>query len=572
MEIKTDKGTYLPNPAMINPLPAANGSFIDGLSGVKITRLTDERDGPSFSTTYAIWPTANRDNTRLWIYGLGTNTFYTSEFDPVTGTIPRPDANKSPLKAIVQVPAQQFANYESALWSGVDADKVFFFVDAKLFYYKPSTGTNILVKDLTPLLGAGYSFRQQHKSRDDKRFAASGPQGFMVYDVELDRVLLDVRTTDMNGIALDKSGKWLLYVPDDDNTEYIYNVETGAREQITSDPRTGLPDFTIGHCDVGTDLIAGNDRWRGAISLRKLSAPHIAPAAFTYAPYWIAHHLSMTADDENWALLSTYMDVTGPDPNRFKNECFQIGLQGADAGKVRRLFHHRARTDDPDFGKRYWSTPRANVSRDGRFVFFTSNMGGLRNDLWVADLGATTASPAPTPAPVPAPTPTPSPTPPPPPSTSIPVVTITSPVAGATLKGQITVTATVTDSGTIKEVYLNVDGQTTGPKTAAPYSFALDTTRLDDGSHSIQVRAWNTGGQAGDSLKINVTVANAAPIPAPPPVPPTPVPIPPIPNTRTINNYPKQPSKRNPIIEAQWRERYRLKSESDTTATFEKVS
>lgn len=42
------------------------------------------------------------------------------------------------------------------------------------------------------------------------------------------------------------------------------------------------------------------------------------------------------------------------------------------------------------------------------------------------------------------------------------------------------------------------------------------------------------------------------------------------PGTRTVS-YPKQPSKRNQILEAQWRERYRLKSESDATAVFEKV-
>lgn len=42
--IKTDIGTYLPSPTP-SPPPPAGGSFIDGLSGVKLTRLTDEKDG-----------------------------------------------------------------------------------------------------------------------------------------------------------------------------------------------------------------------------------------------------------------------------------------------------------------------------------------------------------------------------------------------------------------------------------------------------------------------------------------------------------------------------------------------
>lgn len=406
MSIKTDRNTYLPSPATITPGPAG-WSFVDGLSGIKITRLTDERDGPGFGTTYAIWPTANKDATKLWVYGSVNNSYWTMGFDPVTGT------RTGTLKPVAPAPAKLFANYESFLWSGLDADKGFMVVDAKIYSYRPSTNTYTLIKDLTPALGTETFYTQQHKSVDDKRIAAAGRFGFMVYDVEQDRILLDVRTPDMNGIALDRTGKWLLYVPSDDHVEYVYNVETGTRERITSDRSTGLPDFTIGHLDVGADTVAGNDRWAGAITMRKLSAPHTFTRPFVYAQTgWLSHHVSMTANDGNWALLSTYGDIVGPrdgngnpvppfDPDKFKGEVFQIGIQGDAAGKIRRLFHHRA-----NWSGNYWDTPRANISPDGRFVFITSNMGGTRNDLYVADLGAVTP---PTPIPTP-PTPSPDPT------------------------------------------------------------------------------------------------------------------------------------------------------------------
>lgn len=61
-------------------------------------------------------------------------------------------------------------------------------------------------------------------------------------------------------------------------------------------------------------------------------------------------------------------------------------------------------------------------------------------------------------------------------------------------------------------------------------------------------------------------------VPVPTPTP-TPLPTPsPIPNTRVVP-YPKQASKRNLILDAQWKERYRLKAESETTASavFEMV-
>lgn len=527
MQIKTDRGTYLPSP-IINPnsLGPAGWWFIDGLSGVKITRLTDERDGAGFGTTYAIWPTANCDSTRLWVYGSATNSYYTVGFDPVSGT------RIGPLKPVVPKGAQHYSNYESALWSGVSNDKIFLFIDAKLYAYQPSqdlldsNGNQIgnpytLVKDLTPQLGADYYFLQQHKSADDKRFAASGPLGFVVYDVEQDRILLDVRTTDMNGIALDRSGKWLLYVPEDDHIEYVYNVDTGTREQLTSDRTTGLPDFTVGHLDVGGAVVAGNDRWAGAITFRQFSSPHQFSRPFVYAPYWISHHLSMTAADENWALLSTYLDVVGPDPNKFKDEVFQIGIQGDAAGKIRRLFHHRALANSTDFAKRYWQLPKANSSPDGRFAFFTSNMGGTGNHLYSADLGTVTTTP-PVDPPIPPDPPTPQPPiviPPTDPTT--PVVAITSPVNNSTVSDVITVTATVTNGEQVVEVYLIVDGEPKAQDSIVPYQLRLDTKKLVDGPHSLMVRAWDRNGVGWDAI-VNVTVRNVITPPVDPPPQPKP--------------------------------------------------
>lgn len=519
--IKTDIGTYLPSPTP-SPLPPAGGSFIDGLSGIKLTRLTDEKDGAGFGTTYSIWPTANCDNTRLWILNSTQNSYWTAQFDPSTGM------RIGALKPVPTIPGRLFVNYESALWSGSNPDKIFIIADAKICALDVATNSVTVVRDLTSRLGSDYFVTQQHKSRDDKRFAGSGKFGFFVYDMEQDKILLDVRTTDMNGIALDRSGKWLLYVPSDDNTEYIYNVETGTREQITSDPRTGLPDFTIGHCDVGTGVIAGNDRWRGGITLRSFAAPHAQQLAFQYAPAWISQHLSMTSDDERWALLSTYLDVLGTDPNRYKNECFQVGIQGDAIGKIRRLFHHHARTDDPDFNKRYWAVPKANISRDGRFVFFTSNMGGSRNDLWVADLASVGEVPQPEP---PLPTPTP-PTPVPPTDTTKPTVKVIQPASGDVLSGVVTVQAEVSDDVRVDSAYLIVDGVNVASKTEAPYTFILDTGKLAIGPHSMFVRAWDASGNPGDSLPVQFTVQAVQPTPVPLPTPtptPTPPPLPPTP-------------------------------------------
>lgn len=566
MTFKTDRGTYLPSATPV-PLPPAGGSFIDGLSGVKISRLTDELDGAGFGTTYSIWPTANCNATRLYILNSATNTYYTAEFDPASGT------RIGQLRAVPSLPARHYSNYESALWSGSDPDKLFLFVDAKLYAFQPSTQVSRVVKDLTPILGVDYSFRQQHKSLDDKRFAASGPLGFVVYDVEQDRVLLDVRTTDMNGIALDRSGKWLLYVPDDDHTEFVYNVETGAREELRSDRNTGLPDFTVGHLDVGTDVIAGNDRWGGAITLRKFSTPHAFTRPFVYASTgWFSHHVSMTATDENWALLSTYLDIVGPrdangkpippfDPDKFKDEVFQIGIQGEATGKIRRLFHHRALANETDFGKRYWQIPKANISRDGRFVFFTSNMGGSRNDLYVADLGTPSgATTSPTPAPGPSPTPAPtSPTKTPSPDGTKATSIVDGQGASWTLGSEKQTLKDGVHAGNgAGVIYKSVGGvvHVLGTDSKTWYKWA---------DKWVEVGAQEPGGTA------------ASPTPTPTPTPtPVPVPVPPAPITtpevRKVP-WPTTETKQNSVVAAQWQERYRFKRHlSGAYAEFEKVN
>jgi hypothetical protein len=78
----------------------------------------------------------------------------------------------------------------------------------------------------------------------------------------------------------------------------------------------------------------------------------------------------------------------------------------------------------------------------------------------------------------------------------------------------------------VVEVYLIVDGATSGVVRTAPYTFKLDTAKLSEGSHEIYVRAWNTLGKASDSKPVTIQVANA-PTPDPEPDPePSPTPEP----------------------------------------------
>src|SRR5207253_2557215 len=87
------------------------------------------------------------------------------------------------------------------------------------------------------------------------------------------------------------------------------------------------------------------------------------------------NHVSMLADNEGWCVISNFTAGKGP-PGSFRNEIFQVATDGSQ--KVRRLAHHYSVYRD------YWDSPRADISRDGRFIAFTSNWGSAtRRDVFI---------------------------------------------------------------------------------------------------------------------------------------------------------------------------------------------
>jgi hypothetical protein len=99
--------------------------------------------------------------------------------------------------------------------------------------------------------------------------------------------------------------------------------------------------------------------------------------------------------------------------------------------------------------------------------------------------------------------------------TTPPTVSITAPTANATLSGTVSVTASASDDVAVASVQLKVDSANTGSAiTAAPYTVALDTTKLSDGNHVLTAIATDTSGNAATSAGVTVKVNNAAPAPA----------------------------------------------------------
>jgi len=96
------------------------------------------------------------------------------------------------------------------------------------------------------------------------------------------------------------------------------------------------------------------------------------------------------------------------------------------------------------------------------------------------------------------------------PTDSAPTVSITNPSNGATVSGNVSVTANASDDNGVTQVEFFVDGASIGVDTTAPYSASWDTTTYGDGSHTVSATATDTISQTG-SNSVGVTVQNTVP-------------------------------------------------------------
>jgi hypothetical protein len=104
-----------------------------------------------------------------------------------------------------------------------------------------------------------------------------------------------------------------------------------------------------------------------------------------------------------------------------------------------------------------------------------------------------------------------------------PKATVTSPLAGATVRGTVPVTATATDNVGVTSLQIQLDDINLGLASASsPLTVSWNTTQSTAGTHRLTAIARDLAGNVGTSAVVLVTVNNAA---APPPPPPPPGPL-----------------------------------------------
>ncbi|MDQ1589970.1 MAG: hypothetical protein QOG71_597 [Pyrinomonadaceae bacterium] len=441
-EIKTDLGLY--TPSAVPSLPAAGGKLSDPIFGTEIMRVTDGRDGTGAGTSYSYWPTFNADNTRVLVMGAGGEAgIAIYDFDPASFR----------LGAKHQLPLLNggYPFTYDLTWSHNEPDILYGHMGAALWRYNARKGEYALAFDLASRLPAGYYFAQGSLSADDDVFACTLMQsgtwtvvGYMAYRRSTDTILYR-SSDDHNEVRIDKSGRYLFVNTNDQGVGKIevriVDLATGQSTGLTDD----APDHAPSHYDVGTGTAVGNGNYLVGISSRNLSTPRSYTKILDLSAQgnYGGFHLSMLADNEEWSLVSFYT----PHLNGvMQGEVVQVSTDGT--GRVRRLFHHQAIVAS------YYDSPRANISRDGRFVAFTSNWGvaGGRHDMFIARINpAPSSSATPTPTPTPTATPTPNPT-----ATPTPTPTPTPLNAPALVAAARASAATLAGAPTVSDAEINV--------------------------------------------------------------------------------------------------------------------
>ena len=367
--LKSDYGTYLE--PELPALPAAGGVFIDPTFGTRIMRISGESDGDFNRTAHSNWPTFNVDSTRLHFMG-DVPTLY--EFDPDTFTL----GQKSQLWESEDI------DWEDAIWSGSDPDVIYRREGFKLYSHNVTTQQSTLLKDFTDILPTELPIDRlgnMSMSLDDNRFAfvmkpskhSSRDDGYIVWDRAADEIVAGVVDI-VHAAHLDKTGQYLLVKKVEQGPGVIQARVVDLDGGTTVDLTDNGPDYAPGHYDLGHGTILGADNWRNGLTIRDADSPHDSQLIQEFPNWGQGRHFSALADDEDWALISSYSNHGVED--EFDNEIYLVATDGS--GDVQRVAHHRSVKDS------YWDTPRANISRDGRFISYTSNWGGSdRLDVFV---------------------------------------------------------------------------------------------------------------------------------------------------------------------------------------------
>jgi len=97
--------------------------------------------------------------------------------------------------------------------------------------------------------------------------------------------------------------------------------------------------------------------------------------------------------------------------------------------------------------------------------------------------------------------------------TTPPTVAISSPTAGQTVSGTVTIATAAADNVGVTRIDYLQDGQLLAALAPPAFTFAWSTTSASNGPHSLATRAYDAAGNVTTSTAVSVTVSNSNPAP-----------------------------------------------------------
>jgi hypothetical protein len=401
---RTDRrvDSYSKTPTPIGP---AGSIIIDPSFGSRILRVTDSKSDPNGQGRSMMTPSSSEQNswnsttTRFYVLTPGgQRVLY--DFDP--------SSLKAHVQGVLRVPWEgepQFSYTQPDILYGISSR------DPAFEEYNISNGKLTSLHSISECLKVDTRGHSVTVSADDSRMSTSlGPRqddNYVVYVYDRKRGCrwYNTRTGEIGG-------KWgptgIISVPD---RAFIHNTRMSKSGKFVWIGRSGhdsigkgwlvwevdslnvspCPSQCSGHHAMGYNHIIGPSGQRHPFELlvrplNHLDAPsNLVPGLEPSRGFWYDSHFSwsnVNADDTNPFCLSTYrpsnpnspgmpLDVTGPWENEI--DCVEVDGKGS---KVWRFAHTYSTAKNG-----FWSTPRGNVSQDGRFFIFTSD--------WQDQLGQT---------------------------------------------------------------------------------------------------------------------------------------------------------------------------------------
>jgi hypothetical protein len=375
MPVIIDRNVY-PVPTAPS-LPAAGGVFPDPTFGTRIVRVTDPNNGTYANHAYATWRALNANSTLILLATSAGPILI--PFDPAVLMFSSP----IPIFTAAPEPGGPLARWEDAEWSE-NPSVLYCHAGAKIFAFDVISHTFLLIADLSSR--AAYINRMS-MSDDGQVFAYtkyghnSQPFGFGVYSRQAGKEIIGEGVSSYYKVQIDKTGRFLQNVLQAAGKGVVNVIEYDLKTGMQTDLVDSDPDYSPGHCDLGRGTVIGYDNYRNRLLKRELVIPKQFTTVHDFGNDWGQEsHFSLRANDESWILVSYGGNTPRQTHGRFHEEIFLLKTDGS--GEVRRLCHHQSYAKNND----YWDFPRACLSRDGRFVVFTSRWGGGRRDVFLLEI------------------------------------------------------------------------------------------------------------------------------------------------------------------------------------------